>query len=179
MAAPYNLLHQLMAYNASDVPGELLDLVAAATLAQDLPSALRLSQACTALRGRLAAVRAAAEARRLRWVEELTDMDRFTISDEGRALTKVAAGGGYFWAAGPLLPTAGRVSFSVRIEKSDENMGDMVIGVCTADNTCGWGLWPLYGELHRVSRTAHAGFVLDALEQAVHQRRPGAGLARA
>lgn len=28
----------------------------------------------------------------------------------------------------------------------------------------------------RVSRTAYAGFVLDALEQAVHQRRPGAGL---
>jgi len=28
----------------------------------------------------------------------------------------------------------------------------------------------------RVSRTAHAAFVLDALEQAVHQRRPGAGL---
>jgi transposase InsO family protein len=28
----------------------------------------------------------------------------------------------------------------------------------------------------RVSRTAHAGFVLDALEQAVHMREPGAGL---
>jgi putative transposase len=28
----------------------------------------------------------------------------------------------------------------------------------------------------RVSRAAHAGFVLDALEQAVHQRRPGSGL---
>ena len=30
----------------------------------------------------------------------------------------------------------------------------------------------------RVSRTAHAGFVLDALEQALHQRRPiqGSGL---
>lgn len=28
----------------------------------------------------------------------------------------------------------------------------------------------------RVSRTAHAGFVLDALEQAVHQRRPSSGL---
>jgi putative transposase len=28
----------------------------------------------------------------------------------------------------------------------------------------------------RVSRTAHAGFVLDALEQAVHQRQPGTGL---
>ena len=28
----------------------------------------------------------------------------------------------------------------------------------------------------RVGRTAHAGFVLDALDQAVHQRRPGAGL---
>ena len=29
----------------------------------------------------------------------------------------------------------------------------------------------------RVSRTAHARFVLEALEQAVHQRRPGSGLA--
>ena len=28
----------------------------------------------------------------------------------------------------------------------------------------------------RVSRTAHAEFVIDALEQAVNQRRPGAGL---
>lgn len=28
----------------------------------------------------------------------------------------------------------------------------------------------------RVSRTTHAGFVLDALEQAVHLGRPGAGL---
>ena len=28
----------------------------------------------------------------------------------------------------------------------------------------------------RASRTAHAGFVLDALEQAVHQRRPSSGL---
>lgn len=28
----------------------------------------------------------------------------------------------------------------------------------------------------RVSRNAHAGFVLDALEQAVHDRRPGVGL---
>lgn len=28
----------------------------------------------------------------------------------------------------------------------------------------------------RASRTAHAGFVLDALEQAVHDRRPGGGL---
>jgi transposase InsO family protein len=28
----------------------------------------------------------------------------------------------------------------------------------------------------RVSRTAHAGFVLDALEQAVHERRPAKGI---
>ena len=28
----------------------------------------------------------------------------------------------------------------------------------------------------RVSRTAHAGFALDALEQAVHQSQPGSGL---
>ena len=66
-AAPYNLLHQLMVYNASDVPGELLDLVAAATLAMHLPSALRLSQACTAFRGRLRSAPAAAEERRLQY----------------------------------------------------------------------------------------------------------------
>jgi transposase InsO family protein len=28
----------------------------------------------------------------------------------------------------------------------------------------------------RVSRTAHAGFVLDALEQALHERRPVRGI---
>ena len=69
------------------LPEELLHLVADALLHKHLPSVLRLSQACTALRGRLAAVRAAAEARRLRWVAELTNPTypiKFTISaDEG------------------------------------------------------------------------------------------------
>ena len=37
---------------------------------------------------------------------------------------------------------------------------------------------PRTGSGWRVSRTAHAGFVLDALEQALHERRPvrGGGL---
>ena len=69
------------------LPEELLHLVADALLHKHLPSALRLSQACTALRGRLAAVRAAAEARRLRWVEELTH-NVLAISDDGRKVTK-------------------------------------------------------------------------------------------
>ena len=79
-AAPINVLQKLMDHGN----GELLELVADATYAMDLPSALRLRQACTALCGRLAAVRAAAEARRLRWVAELSDMDRLYICDDGR-----------------------------------------------------------------------------------------------
>ena len=89
------------------LPEELLHLVADALLHKHLPSALRLSQACTALRGRLAAVRAAAEARRLRWVAELTNTNKLTISDEGRALTRSTDSYLKGWAAGPLLPTAG------------------------------------------------------------------------
>ena len=65
--------------------GELLDLVADALLHKHLPSALRLSQACTALRGRLAAVRAAAEARRLRWVEEVTHTNNHAVHCVRRA----------------------------------------------------------------------------------------------
>ena len=38
---------------------------------------------------------------------------------------------------GPLLPTSGRFSFSVRIERSKINDGDMFIGVCTEASTCG------------------------------------------
>ena len=143
------------------LPEELLHLVADALLHKHLPSALRLSQACTALRGRLAAVRAAAEARRLRWVAEVTDTNVLATSDEGRALTRVGYGQGGIWghegdawAAGSLLPTVGRVSFSVRIERSRSHRGVMHIGVCTAANTDGWGLHPFYGKLWRYHRDA-------------------------
>ena len=114
------------------LPEELLHLVADALLHKHLPSALRLRQASTALRGRLAAVRAAAEARRLRWVPEVTNTNDLAISDEGRVLTRVGNNVSYASASGSLLPTAGRVSFSVRIEKSEGNFGDMLIGVCSA-----------------------------------------------
>ena len=159
-AAPQNSLLGL--------PEELLHLVADALLHKHLPSALRLSQACTALRGRLAAVRAAAEARRLRWVEEVTKTDRVAISDEGRALTKVTRDNQLGWAAGSLLPTAGRVSFSVRIEESHNNAGDLIIGVCTAANSCGWGLHPCSAGLYRRHRDA------DGSVRFAHQRAPPA-----
>ena len=143
------------------LPEELLHLVADALLHKHLPSALRLRQASTALRGRLAAVRAAAEARRLRWVPELTDTDLNAISDEGRRLTMMGYDNILSWAAGPLLPTAGRVSFSVRIEESNENRGGLVIGVCNEAGTCAWGLRPYDGKLFRHSRTAD-GQLIDA-----------------
>ena len=155
------------------LPEELLHLVADALLHKHLPSVLRLSQASTALRGRLAAVRAAAEARRLRWVAEMTNTNKIGISDEGRALTKVPGPGGYryAWAAGSLLPTVGRVSFSVRIERSRDFYNDglgMNIGVCTADNTHAWGFHPYDGQLWRFARDA------DGRVRYGHERAPPA-----
>ena len=80
-----------------DLPDELLrEEIARKLLDADLPAALCLCASSKALRGRLAEVREKAEARRLRWVEELTKAH--IISDEGRTLT------GYAWAAGGLLP---------------------------------------------------------------------------
>ena len=164
-ATPSKLFQKLLDHG----DGELLDLVAAAMLALDLPSMLRLTQACTALRGRLAAVRAAAEARRLRWVEALTDMNAYVVSNEGRTLTwKDHVMATMPAAVGPLLPATGRVSFSVRIEKAHMSYGFMTIGVvglsigaCGRDRgyvsmktcSCAWALFLYDGTLMRDPRS--------------------------
>ena len=163
-ATPSKLFEKLMAHG----DGELLDLVAAAMLALDLPSVLRLSQACTALRGQLAAARAAAEARRLRWVEELTVMNAYNVSNEGRTLTMKNVMATMALAVGPLLPTTGRFSFSVRIEQAHKSHGFMAIGVgglsigvCGRERgyvsmeacSCGWALFLYDGTLMRDPRS--------------------------
>eukprot|EP00966_Prymnesium_polylepis_P281395 6502294-Prymnesium_polylepis.1 len=64
-----------------DLPAELQQCVAVLLLASDRRSAQRLRQACKVLRARLALVKQQAEARRLRWLPELTV--RHKISNPG------------------------------------------------------------------------------------------------
>lgn len=94
--------------------------------------------------------------REVRWLPELTA--RHTVSDDGRALTRLAAGRttAGAWASGPLLPTFGSSSWCIRINKSLS--GGMVLGVQDAAGRNGWGLNPGAGTLWRHSRDAD-GFV--------------------
>ena len=68
------------------LPEDCLLLVANLVYHADLLSALNLCAACRGLRARLDEVRERVEARRLQWVEELTDVYKLVISDEGLAL---------------------------------------------------------------------------------------------
>lgn len=163
MSEPAAVLQRL----ADHGDGELLDLCATSTLAVDLPSLLRLCQACTTLRNRLAGVRATAEARRMRWTEELSDTPfNLNINNERRTLTKVGQDR-FVWGVGPLLPTEGRFSFSIRIEDyeddEDTESGMMLIGVCNEAVNCTWGLWVDQGTLGRISRDEEEGEHDDAV----------------
>ena len=87
------------------LPDELLVDIGRQLLVIDLTALLRLMQASTALHARLAPVRTAAEACRLRWAV-VGDAASYEVSDDGRTLTKMvgifAAGTGDAWAS-PLL----------------------------------------------------------------------------
>ena len=84
MAAGHTRVFDLLA-----LPDDLLLAVARHALAAELPSALRLLQACTALRARLGVVQAEATARRLCWVEE--GMVGHAISADRLSLVKGAS----------------------------------------------------------------------------------------
>ena len=114
-----------------ELPEELLYACAEQALAQDVPSLLRFLQSSRSLRNLFEPLRRQAEERRLRWEAALTT--KHTISEDGCTLTKV--GGNYSvasWAAGSLLPMAGKSAWKVRIEESDGNEGLIWIGVCDA-----------------------------------------------
>lgn len=52
------------------------------------------------------------------------------------------------------LPTSGSCRWDVTINRCFMSAGCLVIGVCDADATCGWGLMPHNGEIWRKSREA-------------------------
>ena len=50
-------------------------------------------------------------------------------------------------------------SWSVCVERSNLQMGMLFLGVCDLTATCGWGLCPFDGKLHRISRSGTSGAV--------------------
>jgi hypothetical protein len=145
-----------------DLVDEVMDLVGRATLANSLRDALRLCQTCRALHTKLEALRRLAEARRLRWLPDLTA--KHAISDDGYRLTVLGGGDKVEpWAAGGLLPTAGRSAWTIRIEQSRRNDGNgMWVGVCDTAARWGWGVSLYSGRLRRISRGALGQLDFDA-----------------
>ena len=116
-----------------ELPDELLSHVATLLLDDiDLPSALRLIQACKALRSRLAQIQHAAGLRRMRWLPELTTGNG--IEDDDR--TAICERTMHTWAASNLLPTHGRVSWTVEMTSQSGTHNET--GICNDVNTCAW-----------------------------------------
>ena len=142
------------------LPDELILTIARNALRNDLPSGLRIRQVSKILQRKCQPLKAEAESRRLRWMAELTD--NHEISNEARTLTRVPGAPVCPWAAGGLLPTSGRSSFTVRVEQSAGNQGMCYIGVCDKPGRCCWGFYPHSGTLLRATRNAQGESILDA-----------------
>ena len=117
-----------------ELPEELL-LKVSALLAIDLPSTLRLLQACTLLNARLASVREAAQAQRHKWLQMFTM--RIQLSNGGRTATSSTSHHTLAsWTAGHMLPISMASSWHVRIDQGES--GQMNIGLCDAQRSYAW-----------------------------------------
>ena len=143
----------------SSLPDELIVHIGHCALSVSLPAVLRMEQTCQRFRGVLQPVRAAASELRLQWMPgasistEISNHGCTIATNDGASLHVEP------WGVGNLLPTAGRSAWSVRVEQSHWNQGDIVIGVCDKDGICGWGVWLFRGRLVRESR-GHDNVVL-------------------
>ena len=147
------------------LPDEILLHAARLCLSASLPAAVRLAtQTCHTLRRALQPLPAEAERRRLRWQPSLTL--RHAISSDGRLLTKTHANGqDCACAAGPLLPTAGRSAWRLRVEEADGEAA-ILVGVCDAAGRSEWGLNLRRGDLVHLNRN-HKGQIVSVGKSAV------------
>ena len=128
------LQQRLFRDQLSQLPDELLQLIAKRLLAASLPSALRLCAASRALRARLAAIEFSAGERRLRWLAA-----PFTRRLQVRGLTlHLPHPGSGARAACTALPSQGRFSWRLRVIHLRRRMSDMLIGVCSERGDLAW-----------------------------------------
>ena len=147
-----------------DLSNELMELVGCAVLVNSPRDALRLYQTCRNVCQSLGRMKALVEARRLRWLPELTA--EHEISDDGRTLTCTRSAGSddlLPWVSGGLLPNQGKSAWKVRVLRSLRNDGNgMFVGVCDATSCWAWGLFLFSGRLRRVTRDANGKIDLGA-----------------
>ena len=144
-----------------DLQSELLELVASTLLANSPHDVLSLCQACSGMHSKLGAVRALVEHRRLSWRADATL--KHDIRDRTLLVGEFERTDPEPWAAGELLPTAGRSSWTIRIERSRRNDGNGIwVGVCDAAMRISWGLFLYSGRLRRMCRNAAGKLDFDA-----------------
>ena len=135
----------------SALPEELLHHVYRAVLEIDVVCAVHIRRVCAAWHASLEHMCHSTErCFRLAWPLELAA--QHSVSNAGTTLTNRTGFNNTPWAAGTLLPTAGRSSFRVRIELSKYDRGEAFIGVCDGDVRCGWGLDTSDGKIYVRSR---------------------------
>ena len=88
------------------------------------------------------------------------------ISADGLSLMVASvAVNGMRWASGPLLPTVGRSTWTVRLEESAGNDGNFSIGVCDAARRNAWALHLFTGQLYRYKRDQNGRDTLPISEE--------------
>ena len=129
------------------LPNDELLVVATQLLSLDVPSVLRLRQACKALHSKLQPIEEAVQRRRLRWVLQHTRT--LVISEDECSLTVCAPRSDDHWVphshdhwgSGSLLPTAGTSAWKVRVQGDDFDFESVLeIGVTDALAVHAWGL---------------------------------------
>lgn len=123
-----------------DLPRELVEVVGRSALASSPRDVLRFCQTCRSLHTRLVVLRAAAVARRLRFLQDNGDENDRTLMAANCRIES--------WLAGGLLPTAGISSWKIEVGKSRQNDGHgMWVGVCDATARCSWSMFLYTGRL--------------------------------
>ena len=147
-----------------DLSNEVMELIGCAALANNPRDALRFCQSCRFLCHNLERLKVLVQARRLRWLPELTA--EHEVSDDGRSLTCTRSAGNDAllpWVSGGLLPMVGKSVWTIRVLRSCRNDGNGIfIGVCDAASHWAWGLFLFSGRLRRIARDSDGKVDLGA-----------------
>lgn len=124
---------------------------------------MRLTATCKQMHNVLgSSLRERAEGRRLQW-----EQDGFTtghtITNQGRTITRLGGKWTKAWACCNVLPTSGRVSWRVRIDRCMANEGVLCVGVCDAEGRHAYGIAPYSGKLSSLYRSC-VGAEIEANE---------------
>ena len=140
-----------------ELPDDLLAHVVALLLDTEIAAAVRLLKTAKVLRSKLAQIQHqihAAAARRMWWDPALTS--GHGIEDDGR--TAICERTMHTWAASNLLPTSGRVSWTVEMTSQSGTHNET--GICDGVNTCAWTI-DMGSRPPTLGRTSNNGFKWD------------------